>query len=212
MVACLVLQVKQPGRIEQHGTACVARVPQAKEGPMPPRYELLVNEDDLYCCPDQDLDVTRMVESFRHAWKRIPVEARKTILTHWRPQGRLLPKIAQMIPMIRFTSEDYSEWGCVVAWCSPPEVSDYKFLGFYIPVLEQMPDEDFITTIPHELCHVYIRSIGKHNPSYDRSLGSSDPEEQAADMTITDWGFDAAALRSWCAIYKFILDALQGGS
>jgi hypothetical protein len=161
-------------------------------------HKILVVEDSLYCTYDDQLDPVRFIKAFQKVWTKIPEHARQLVLKHWREGVKEGLGFEKYVPMIRYTAEDFPGRQGAAAGCNVEQL-DYRWTGFYAPIMEIFTDSVYETVIAHELGHVYARSIGEHNREYDRAKGKDDPEEVLVDEYITEWGFDAATARTTSA-------------
>jgi len=145
-------------------------------------------------------DDARFAENFRDTWRRIPLNARRAMVGHWRKSQPL--SAIQMV------------WSPLICLCNEWELSDETWrqpkdagvcghnghtLYFYAPLVDAMPPQHVGELIAHELAHVVQYANGEIDFRVGRPIDRNyDDTENYADDIMEDWGFDSVAMDKWC--------------
>lgn len=132
-----------------------------------------------------DDDAPRFAGIFKYTWTKIPSQARRRMVKHWRTD---MPPIPIANPRIEL--DDFQDRAGVVATAA---LHGNK-LWFFATAIKAVPDEYVVYLIAHELAHVYQIATATI------SLGTQKTKsvERDADILLLEWGFDVPrAYRLW---------------
>lgn len=148
-----------------------------------------------------DGDGPRFAGLFRETWRRLPLWARRRVLSHWRTPCPLLFFPGPLIELLPDWSRRERRTLAEVSY------DGYK-LRFRSVTFDAMPDGVACDLIAHELAHVLQEARGirvgrvtRGVPTYVRADGSEfgGPYEieEDADLTMSHWGFDHDSIDEW---------------
>ncbi len=143
----------------------------------------------------------KFAANFIATWKRMPLWARRRILSHWRSDHELN---FTRKPVIELLSDWSSRGRKDLACCARHGF----ILRFWSKRFDAMPDAVQCDVIAHELAHVHQHAVGWKIVSWNNSThitvdGNGDElfpgdVEQDADDTMDFWGFDPESVDRWC--------------
>lgn len=148
-------------------------------------------------CGDGQLFANR----FKMTWKRIPLWARRRILTHWKSDHRCNFVGVPTVELMNYWSgKDQNTLACCAR--------EGFMLRFWSDRFDIMPEPVACDVIAHELAHVLQGAHGWRCTSSDDStyivttphgdeLCPGEVEEDA-DFTIHAWGFNPESIDQWC--------------
>lgn len=171
---------------------------------------------NLFLAKDGHGDEARFASLFARTWRRLPSEARESMLAHWRKDCKQRRGFCWMSgtrlisPCIRLAYGWISD-----EWIVRPIIVDstmarnrsirrqmnpalgmvtgggYQIL-FRAPAVDQMPEAMVQDLVAHELSHCYQFATGKME-----NFESRFECEQDTDDLMEEWGFDNTSREQW---------------
>jgi hypothetical protein len=168
--ACRVALHRYPELKERAQLVKLAGVPlEAQQRALPEMHGLVAKRNAV-----------QRMKALHHVWERLPSDVYEVLRDKLRIVGWLIPDSQEdgsVMPASEFKSKQMRE------------------IIYIAPHLEDLPFEEVVETVAHELVHVYLEHLHKRPPgqTYGEYYAAYNRDEREVDRSVEEWGFKAAS-------------------
>jgi hypothetical protein len=180
----------------------------------------IIKTSGLYYTHNGHTDAARFVRVFAETWRALPFDARRAMVQHWRESKADFlnrfkgdtsyfenPAYWPRIEVSRRRTLNDDGTAAVQASYTDARHNGWPLFKFWHFAVNSMRDKALAYLIAHELAHSYLNAIDDPSHSGEtrqewETVEEGDYlilpwEEEARQMTESEWGFDGEAWEQW---------------